>query len=110
MFRSMELFERIMGVEHELHGALFGSNRLSPRGRCQSSSPPSSPLGTWPWEVSPPCPQQSMAPVTICAVVMGRGHLWLFGDEDFRGQQQPNHTGRILQRSATHLGGIEHAS
>ena len=41
---------------------------------------------------------------------MGRGRLWCFGDEDFRGQQEPDHAGRILQRGATYLGGIEDAS
>jgi len=49
-------------------------------------------------------------PARTHAVVLGRGLLWCFGDEDFRGQQQPDHAGRMLQRDATHLGGIEHAS
>jgi len=46
-FRSMYLFERIMGVKHELHIALLGSDTLSPRFHGQYSCPPSQPLGTW---------------------------------------------------------------
>src|SRR2546428_9429049 len=49
-------------------------------------------------------------PVMTHAVVRCRGRLWCFGDEDFRGQQQPNHAGRILQRGATHLRSEEHTS
>ena len=44
------------------------------------------------------------------AVVLDRERLWCVGDEDFRGQQESDHTGCMLQRSATHLGGIEHTS
>jgi hypothetical protein len=46
-FRSMYLLERIMGVEQELHIALLGSDKLSPRFHGQHSCPPSQPLGTW---------------------------------------------------------------
>ena len=44
------------------------------------------------------------------AVVLGRERLWCVGNEDFRGQQEPDHAGRMLQRGATHLRGIEHTS
>ena len=41
---------------------------------------------------SPP-PEKSMPPwrVSAHAVVLGRKRLWCIGDQDCRGQQQPNH-------------------
>src|SRR4029450_13594873 len=37
-----------------------------------------------------PLPLEVQVPsVTTCAVMMGRGHPWCFGNEDFREQQQP---------------------
>jgi hypothetical protein len=41
--RAIDLVERIMGVEHELPGALLGSARLFPRCHGQYSSLPSQP-------------------------------------------------------------------
>ena len=35
-------------------------------------------------------------PVLPYTVVLGHGCLWCVGDEDFRGQQQPDHAGGIL--------------
>jgi hypothetical protein len=45
-FRAMDLAERIMGVEHELHDALLGSEKLVSRCHGQDSFPPSPPRGT----------------------------------------------------------------
>jgi len=44
--RAMDLFERIMGVEHELHDALLGSEKLVSRCHGQDSFLPSPPRGT----------------------------------------------------------------
>ena len=125
--RSMDLCERIMGVEHELPGALLGSARfflgamastpLFPHNREGHNmagqtvlTPPAPPRPHW-CETRPPFPLEVPVPsVTTCAVMMGRGPLWCVGNEDFRQQQQPDHASRMLQRGATYLGGIEHAS
>jgi len=45
-FRAMYLSKRIMGIEHELHGALLGSDTLVSRFHCQDSFLPSPPQGT----------------------------------------------------------------
>jgi len=45
-FRAMDLSERIMGIEHELHCALLGSDTLVSRYHCQDSLLPSPPRGT----------------------------------------------------------------
>src|SRR6266571_2117982 len=62
-FRSMYLLERIMGIEHELHVALLGSDKLFSRCHCQDSSPPSLPRGTW--REDPCCRDGPWAPLVI---------------------------------------------
>ena len=116
--RSMDLCERIMGVEHELPGALLGSARfflgamvstpLFPHNRegydmaGQAVLTPSVPPRPH-WCETARFLEVHAPPAIHHAIVMDRERLWCVGDEDFRGQQQPDHAGRMLQRGATHL-------